>query len=92
MRRKPLIVVALAAALTLAAGAALASFVGPGPRITGNDTGGIIHYSPDIEEIYEEMAQAHCARWRRLAHITSVHRVYGDYISFVCIDRPGMIH
>jgi hypothetical protein len=28
----------------------------------------------------------------RVAHVTSVHRVYGDYISFVCIDKPWMIH
>jgi hypothetical protein len=93
MRRTPLTLVALTIGLTLVAGgAALASFAGPGPWITGNDTGGIIHYSPDIEGTYEQMAQDHCARWRRLSHITSVHRVYGDYISFVCIDRPGMIH
>jgi hypothetical protein len=38
------------------------------------------------------MAQNYCARWNRLSHVTTVHRVYGDYISFVCIDKPGMIH
>jgi hypothetical protein len=92
MGRK-LVLVALAGALTLsAAGAAHAGFAGPGPGITGNDTGGIIPYAPALEGIYPKMAQAHCARWGRLAHITSVHRVYGDYISFVCIDKPWMIH
>jgi hypothetical protein len=38
------------------------------------------------------MALDYCARWRRLSHITSVHRIYGDYVSFVCIDKPWMIH
>jgi hypothetical protein len=67
-------------------------FVGPGPGLTGNDTGGIIPYSPDVDGIYREMAAQWCARWDRLSHITSVHRIYGDYISFVCIDKPWMIH
>jgi hypothetical protein len=97
MRRNPLIVVALTGALTLGAaasagGAAMAGFAGPGPGITGNDTGGIIPYSPDLNGIYRQLAQAHCARWGRLSHVTSVHRRYGDYISFVCIDKPWMIH
>ena len=38
------------------------------------------------------MAANWCARWDRISFITSEHRRYGDYISFVCIDRPGMIH
>jgi hypothetical protein len=38
------------------------------------------------------MAEDWCARWHRLSHVTSVHRVYGDYVSFVCIDKPWMIH
>ncbi len=93
MRRKSLIVAALAAALSIGAtGTVLASFAGPGPWITGNDTGGIIPYSPALEGVYEKMAQDYCARWRRSSHITSVHRVYGDYVSFVCIDKPWMIH
>jgi hypothetical protein len=91
--RNPLILVALSVALTLTAGgAALARFAGPGPGITGNDTGGIIPYTPALEDTYEQIAQSYCARWGRLSHVTSVHRKYGDYISFVCIDKPGMIH
>lgn len=73
-------------------GLLLTACVGPGRGITGNDTGGIIPYSPAVEATYRDLAAAHCARWHRLSHITSVHRQYGDYISFVCIDRPGMIH
>jgi hypothetical protein len=93
MRRNPLIWVALTLVLTLGAGGvALANLVGPGPGITGNDTGGIIPYSPDLEGLYKDMASGYCARWGRLSHVTSVHRKYGDYISFVCMDRPGMIH
>jgi hypothetical protein len=93
MRRKSLIVGALVAALSIGAtGAVLASFTGPGPWITGNDTGGIIHYSPELEGVYAQMAQDYCARWQRLSKVTSVHRVYGDYISFVCIDKPWMVH
>jgi len=79
-------------ALPLCGGAARAAFGGPGPWITGNDTGGIIPYSPVIEGIYPQMAADYCARWGRLSHVTSVHRRYGDYISFVCIDKPWMIH
>jgi hypothetical protein len=93
MRRNAVLLMAVAMALTVAAaGVARASFAGPWPWITGNDTGGIIPYSPDIEGSYEQMAQNYCARWNRLSHVTTVHRVYGDYVSFVCIDKPGMIH
>ena len=96
------LLLALAIALVAAAVAksgvitsALASggeFAGPGPRITGNDTGGIFPYSPAVEGIYQQIAEGHCARYGRLAKVTSVHRQYGDYVSFVCYDRPGMIH
>jgi hypothetical protein len=67
-------------------------FAGPGTGITGNDTGGIFPYSPDVEGSYQQIASDYCARWGRLSHVTSVHRKYGDYISFVCIDKPYMIH
>jgi hypothetical protein len=67
-------------------------FAGPGIGITGNDTGGIFPYSPDVEASYQQIAADYCARWGRLSHVTSVHRKYGDYVSFVCIDKPWMIH
>jgi hypothetical protein len=100
MRRYLLIVMALSALLLPGAGrVALAGLNGaewwrtpPEWWIRGNDTGGIIPYSPGLEGTYRELAAAHCARWGRLSHVTSVHRRYGDYISFVCMDRPGMIH
>ena len=94
MRRLGLLIAA-GAVLGLAlssSDAALARFAGPGPGVTGNDTGGIIPYSPDLEGSYKDIAAMHCARWGRLSQVTSVHRKYGDYVSFVCIDKPWMIH
>jgi len=77
----------LAVAVALNSFAAYAG-VGPGPGLTGNDTGGIIAWTPDVDLIYRDIAAAHCARWNRLTGITSVHRTYGDYIGFQCIyDR-----
>ena len=77
--------VALAAALMMVSFAAAAD---PGPGLTGNDTGGIIQWSPAIAHYYREIAADHCARWHRIARITSVHPWYGDYVGFVCIyDR-----
>ena len=98
MRRRSLIAIAFGIVLSAyGGGAALAGLAGPGPWygrlfVWGNDTGGIIPYSPGIAGIYREMAAEHCAFWGRLSHVTSVHRKYGDYISFVCIDKPWMIH
>jgi len=70
-----------------------AVFLGPGPGLTGNDTGGIMVYTPALTRAaYRQMATGWCARWGRLSYLTSMHRRYGDYVSFVCIDRPGMIH
>jgi len=98
MTRKALIAIALSVVLSACAGGvALAGLQGPGPWfgppwVWGNDTGGIIPYSPAVGRVYHAMAADHCARWGRLSHVTSVHRKYGDYIAFVCIDRPGVIH
>jgi hypothetical protein len=92
MHRKLLVALGLilaAGTTTLASGA---RFTGPGPGVTGNDTGGIFPYSPAVEPIYQQIADDHCARWARLAKVTSIHRVYGDYVAFVCYDRPGRIH
>lgn len=78
----------LAVAVVLKSFAAYAGPAGPGPGLTGNDTGGIIQWTPEIDPIYHEIAAAHCARWNRLAAITSVRPTYGDYIGFRCIvDR-----
>jgi hypothetical protein len=95
MRRYSSIAFAMPIALTLSAGVAAAAgadFAGPGRGVTGNDTGGIFPYTPAVENIYQQIAANHCARWHRLAHVTSVHRRYGDFVSFVCIDKPWVIH
>ncbi len=85
---------AIMAAGSLAAGsfawnsAAHAGDAGPGPGVTGNDTGGIIQWMPAVDGSIREIAAAHCARWNRYAGITSIHRVYGGYVGFVCVyDR-----
>ena len=94
MARKLIVTVALAL-LPWTGQAALAGaiFLGPGWGLTGNDTGGIISYAPYLHPgEYRVMAANWCARWGRLSHLTSVHRRPGDYVGFVCIDRPGMIH
>lgn len=95
MRRHLWTVIAVALLLSCASHLAFAGavFFGPGRGLTGNDTGGIIVYQPDLDKgAYRQMAADWCARWHRLSHVTSEHLMYGDYVSFVCIDRPGVIH
>jgi hypothetical protein len=89
-----LVLLVLAAGLSASTSAMAwgAEFAGPGPAVTGNDIGGIFPYSPDVEPIYRDIAADHCARWGRFAKVTSIHRVYGEYVGFVCYDRPGRIH
>jgi hypothetical protein len=84
MRWSPLFLAAI--------GIVLACCSGPSRSITGNDTGGIIPYSPDIDPGFQDIADGHCARWGRLAKVTSVHRKYGDFIGFSCVDDPSVIH
>ena len=66
----------------------LAGCVGPGPGLTGNDTGGIIVWSPQNARVAKDWAAEHCARYGKFARITSVHAQYGDYIAFACQFRP----
>ena len=77
-----------AVALTLSSGAASAWIWGP----KGNDTGGIIPWSPEAEYAALAFANDQCraASWgRKRARITSVRRVYGDYIVYECLfDGP----
>ena len=54
----------------------------------GNDTGGIIPWSPDAEQSALEVAQSDCGAYGKYAVITSVHREYGDYIAYSCSWRP----
>lgn len=57
--------------------------------IQSNDTGGIIPWTPETAGNYRQIAAAQCARWYKVAYITSVHAVYGDYVGFVCAFPPG---
>jgi hypothetical protein len=58
--------------------------------INGNDTGGIIPWSPENEVRAPAMAQAHCARFRKYARATSIVRQYGYYIGFECVWSPSV--
>jgi hypothetical protein len=53
--------------------------------ITGNDTGGIIPWSPALRAYgYRAAAQDHCGGYHKIGHVTSVHARYGDYVGFSC--------
>ena len=80
----------IAVAVCLWSFSALAYYdgTGPGPGPTGNDTGGIIQWTPGVDHIYRSLAADHCAKWNRRAVVTSVNRRYGEYVGFVCLyDR-----
>lgn len=55
---------------------------------TGNNTGGIIPWSPENEFNMRDIAQAGCARYHKFAVITVVTRRYGDYITYECRWNP----
>ena len=59
--------------------------------ITGNDTGGMIPWSPENEMVARPAAGGHCAAYGKLATITSVYRQYGNYIGFACAFPRGYI-
>ncbi|MGH6683164.1 MAG: hypothetical protein ACRECA_04430 [Pseudolabrys sp.] len=67
---------------------ALAACAGPGPGLTGNDTGGIITWSPEHQQVAREWAAEHCARYNKHARITSMNARYGEYIGFTCRFDP----
>jgi hypothetical protein len=54
----------------------------------GNDSGGIIVWSPEAEANALDIAQRNCAQSNQYAVITSVHRQYGDYIGYRCQFEP----
>jgi hypothetical protein len=57
--------------------------------LRANDTGGIIPWSPSVALTYRHIATEHCARFDKIAVITSVHRRYGDYVGFRCFFPRG---
>jgi hypothetical protein len=72
--------------LVAALGLALASCAGF--RHKGNDTGGIIAWSPENEQMALQLAQQNCGWFRKYAVITSVVRGYGNYIAYDCRLNP----
>jgi hypothetical protein len=72
----------LAAAIVPIALAAHADTVPPG--VTGNDSGGIIMWAPGADYVFRDLAYLHCARFHKIAVISSIHRRYGDYAGFRC--------
>jgi hypothetical protein len=68
---------------TLAATLALAG-CGIGPRLIGNDTGGIINWTPEHQRVARGWTAEHCARYGKVARISSVYPRYGQYIAFDC--------
>jgi hypothetical protein len=74
----------VACAMLFAASGAQAGYV-----FKGNDTGGIISWNPEIAYSYKEIAAIHCWQYNKVAFITSIHPVYGDYVGFVCAFPRG---
>ena len=52
--------------------------------VKGNDTGGVIPWSPEAEASASYTAHSMCSWYGKGARITSVRRVYGDYIVYQC--------
>ena len=73
----------------------LAACTGPGPGLTGNDTGGIIPYplvasqsqGTSDRAVARAMAAAHCAGYNKRAVNLYLRRQYGEYVSFDCSWR-----
>ncbi len=84
MRMKQVAAIALGATLMLGVCAATAA------PFKGNDTGGIIAWSPEAHQLRHEIAGEHCARYRKAHRITSIHARYGDYIGFACYWPRGV--
>ena len=76
---------ALAAAMALALGSCAMGVYG----MKGNDTGGIIAWSPANEAAALQIAQDNCGTYGKYAQITSVRRMYGDYIAYICTFDPA---
>lgn len=75
----------LSIVLVLALGAFTTSCASPIAGVNGNDTGGIIPWSPENVAAAHVLASDHCAYWGKVARITGTAHRYGDYISFACL-------
>ena len=54
----------------------------------GNDTGGIIPWSPENEKNAFAIAESNCRFWNKYPVATSISRVPGDYIGYSCVWDP----
>jgi len=61
------------------------------PYASGNDTGGMISWTPENEMLAVPTARGHCAAYGKEAYITSVYRQYGHYIGFACLFPRGYV-
>jgi hypothetical protein len=52
--------------------------------VKGNDTGGIIPWSPEAEATARLTADANCGAFGKYGRVTSMIRRYGDYIVYEC--------
>jgi hypothetical protein len=59
------------------------------PPFQGNDTGGIIAWSPETHRLRHQLAAQHCVYYDKTYQITSVGARYGDYIAFRCYWPRG---
>jgi hypothetical protein len=78
--------------ILLGSGLLLSACAGPGPGLTGNDTGGIISYASADPVQAKDWASAHCARYGKLPRATGVDPKYGGYYSFACMWDPRAPH
>jgi hypothetical protein len=77
-------------ALAAIAGSALSGSACSVPPFKGNDTGGIIAWSPETHKLRHQLAAQHCADYDgKTYQITSVRARYGDYIAFRCYWPRG---
>jgi len=60
-----------------------------GPK--GNDTGGIIPWTPENELNAFDIATAQCARWYKFPVATSILRMPGNYIAYKCVWDPPVV-
>lgn len=77
MTRKSLIGLVVVMAASLAG-------CGVGPGLKGNDSGGIINWTPDNQAVARQWAADHCARYGKVPRIDPILARYGEYISFTC--------
>jgi hypothetical protein len=55
-----------------------------GGGLSGNDSGGMLPYSPENRVIARDAAYQHCAAYGKVPYHLVVYPKYGQYISFSC--------